>query len=227
MCVTGLVVVDTGTYFSTFGQDVILALIQAGGLGHHDLHHVDHPSARASMCRSTTASPWASPCCATPSFSLPRFLFRVVAWTVAPLRGSAQLALWAMDPVGFSALFGGLPFRVRLLQRRVLALFRQPDPVGRAWRHQHGLHGAHHCRRPGLLRAQRVRVTLLWMALFPQKQEAGTPLRLSWHSAHRAGDLVLPGRGRGTVVIFFAEGAAGNCDPRFLASLLDLRCSSR
>ncbi|WP_243113775.1 TrkH family potassium uptake protein [Desulfofundulus salinus] len=33
VCVTGLVVVDTGTYWSTFGQAVILALIQIGGLG--------------------------------------------------------------------------------------------------------------------------------------------------------------------------------------------------
>jgi len=33
VCVTGLVVVDTGTYFSTFGQLVILFLIQIGGLG--------------------------------------------------------------------------------------------------------------------------------------------------------------------------------------------------
>jgi trk system potassium uptake protein TrkH len=32
-CVTGLVVVDTGQAFTTFGQVVILALIQAGGLG--------------------------------------------------------------------------------------------------------------------------------------------------------------------------------------------------
>lgn len=32
-CVTGLVVVDTGTYFSVFGKIVILALIQIGGLG--------------------------------------------------------------------------------------------------------------------------------------------------------------------------------------------------
>ena len=32
-CVTGLIVVDTGTYFSTFGQIVILVLIQLGGLG--------------------------------------------------------------------------------------------------------------------------------------------------------------------------------------------------
>ncbi|NIK70158.1 TrkH family potassium uptake protein [Paenibacillus sp. BK720] len=32
-CVTGLVVVDTGTYFSTAGKIVILSLIQIGGLG--------------------------------------------------------------------------------------------------------------------------------------------------------------------------------------------------
>lgn len=33
VCVTGLVVVDTGTYFTRFGQWVILVLIQIGGLG--------------------------------------------------------------------------------------------------------------------------------------------------------------------------------------------------
>ncbi|MBP2641456.1 MAG: potassium uptake protein, TrkH family [Firmicutes bacterium] len=33
VCVTGLVVVDTGTHFSLFGQSVIIVLIQAGGLG--------------------------------------------------------------------------------------------------------------------------------------------------------------------------------------------------
>jgi trk system potassium uptake protein TrkH len=32
-CVTGLVVVDTGTYFSLFGQLVLILLIQLGGLG--------------------------------------------------------------------------------------------------------------------------------------------------------------------------------------------------
>lgn len=32
-CVTGLVVVDTGTTFTTFGELVILTLIQVGGLG--------------------------------------------------------------------------------------------------------------------------------------------------------------------------------------------------
>lgn len=33
VCVTGLVVVDTGTYFSSFGQLVVISLIQLGGLG--------------------------------------------------------------------------------------------------------------------------------------------------------------------------------------------------
>lgn len=34
VCVTGLVVVDTGTYFSFLGQFIILLLIQVGGLGY-------------------------------------------------------------------------------------------------------------------------------------------------------------------------------------------------
>ncbi len=34
VCVTGLIVVDTGTYFTSFGQGVILMLIQLGGLGY-------------------------------------------------------------------------------------------------------------------------------------------------------------------------------------------------
>ncbi|OPL18433.1 MAG: hypothetical protein AVO35_13320 [Candidatus Aegiribacteria sp. MLS_C] len=33
VCVTGLIVVDTGTFFTPFGQSVILVLIQLGGLG--------------------------------------------------------------------------------------------------------------------------------------------------------------------------------------------------
>lgn len=33
VCVTGLIVVDTATYFTTFGQVIILGLIQIGGLG--------------------------------------------------------------------------------------------------------------------------------------------------------------------------------------------------
>ncbi|MGB3574282.1 MAG: TrkH family potassium uptake protein [Phormidesmis sp.] len=34
VCVTGLIVVDTGSYFSSFGQGIVLLLIQLGGLGY-------------------------------------------------------------------------------------------------------------------------------------------------------------------------------------------------
>jgi trk system potassium uptake protein TrkH len=34
VCVTGLAVVDTGTYFSAFGQIIVLCLIQIGGFGY-------------------------------------------------------------------------------------------------------------------------------------------------------------------------------------------------
>src|SRR5690606_28978886 len=33
VCVTGLAVVETGTYWSTFGEVVIMLLVQVGGLG--------------------------------------------------------------------------------------------------------------------------------------------------------------------------------------------------
>lgn len=33
VCVTGLIVVDTYTHFNTFGQIIILSLIQLGGIG--------------------------------------------------------------------------------------------------------------------------------------------------------------------------------------------------
>ncbi|MGB2926864.1 MAG: TrkH family potassium uptake protein [Limnothrix sp.] len=40
VCVTGLIIVDTGTAFSNFGQGVILLLIQIGGLGYMTLSTV-------------------------------------------------------------------------------------------------------------------------------------------------------------------------------------------
>lgn len=33
VCVTGLVTLDTGTYWSTFGQVIIIILIEVGGMG--------------------------------------------------------------------------------------------------------------------------------------------------------------------------------------------------
>ncbi|QJB54887.1 potassium transporter TrkG [Pseudodesulfovibrio sp. zrk46] len=106
MCVTGLAVVDTGSYFSRFGQNVILLLIQMGGLGimtfttlflHLLGKHVslnDRLAVGQSLLRD-------------PSFSLGKFLTRIVVATFI-LEGGGALALWLMDPVGFhpySAIF--------------------------------------------------------------------------------------------------------------------------
>ena len=65
-CVTGLVVVDTGTKLTLFGQVVVLALIQIGGLG--------SPPSRST---SSSTCGWGSapggggssrrPCCTPPS----------------------------------------------------------------------------------------------------------------------------------------------------------------
>ncbi|WP_285905429.1 TrkH family potassium uptake protein [Pseudodesulfovibrio pelocollis] len=100
VCVTGLVVVDTGSYFSLFGQHVILVLFQLGGLGmmtfttlilHLMGKHVSLGD-RIAVSQSLLHDP---------SFSLPRFLGRVVGWVLA-LEAVGALCLWLMDPVGFS-----------------------------------------------------------------------------------------------------------------------------
>lgn len=100
MCVTGLAVVDTGTYFSRLGHDVILVLIQVGGLGIMTFttlfmyllgKHVslsDRIAVGQSLLRD-------------PSFSLTKFLVRAVLGTLV-IEGLGAFALWYMDPVGFA-----------------------------------------------------------------------------------------------------------------------------
>jgi len=100
MCVTGLIVVDTGTYFSSLGQNVILMLIQFGGLGimtfttliFYLLGKRVSLNDRIAVGQSLLHDP---------SFSLARFLARVVIGTLM-LEAAGALALWLMDPVGFS-----------------------------------------------------------------------------------------------------------------------------
>ncbi|WP_147821134.1 TrkH family potassium uptake protein [Salidesulfovibrio onnuriiensis] len=106
MCVTGLVVVDTGSAFSHFGQMVILVLIQLGGLGIMTFtslamylmgRHVSL-SDRISVGQSLLHDP---------RFSLRNFLFRVICITFGIELVGAML-LWLVDPQGFhpySALF--------------------------------------------------------------------------------------------------------------------------
>ncbi|MDH5297489.1 MAG: ATPase [Desulfobulbaceae bacterium] len=105
-CVTGLSVVDTGTTFSRFGQNVILALIQLGGLGIMTFtglafylwrHHVSL-SDRIAVGQSLLHDP---------TFHLGRFLIRITLWTLA-IETTGALLLYIQDPGGFapySALF--------------------------------------------------------------------------------------------------------------------------
>ncbi len=99
-CVTGLVVVDTGTAFTTFGQVVILVLIQLGGLGimtyaslffylwRRRVSLTDHIAVGQSLMQD-------------PSFHLGHFLLRVVACVVV-IEGLGAIGLFLLDPRGFS-----------------------------------------------------------------------------------------------------------------------------
>ncbi len=153
MCVTGLAVVDTGTYFSTLGLDVLLTLIQLGGLGimtfttliiHLLGKHVslgDRIAVGQSLLRD-------------PSFSLPKFLSRVVIGTFL-FEAAGALCLWLMDRWVFP-VFGDIPFHFGFLQCRIFPVLGQPDAVGGAWRNQYGVHGPHYRRRTWVLCAQRM-----------------------------------------------------------------------
>jgi trk system potassium uptake protein TrkH len=105
-CVTGLAVVDTGTFFSPVGQGVLLGLIQVGGLGvmtytslvfllwRKRISLSDRTAVRQSLLQD-------------PSFRLGAFLRRVVFGALAIEAVGAAL-LWLLDPAGFapwSALF--------------------------------------------------------------------------------------------------------------------------
>lgn len=80
-CVTGLIIVDTGTFFSRFGQTVILFLIQVGGLGimtfaslffylwRQRVSLIDRVAVGKSLLHD-------------PAFHLGKFLVRIVVWTI-------------------------------------------------------------------------------------------------------------------------------------------------
>lgn len=106
VCVTGLTVVDTGSVYSRFGQWVVLALIQLGGLGimtysslifylwRHRVSLVDKLAVGQALMHD-------------PSFHLGRFLLRLVRTILCIELGCAVLLYWS-DPQGmgvFGALF--------------------------------------------------------------------------------------------------------------------------
>ena len=99
-CVTGLAVVDTGTAFTRFGQTVILALIQLGGLGimtfstlifylwRRRVSLTDHIAVGQSLLHAA-------------AFHLGRFLVRMAAAT-AFIEAVGAVALHMLDPQGFA-----------------------------------------------------------------------------------------------------------------------------
>ena len=106
VCVTGLAVVDTGTFFSRTGQSVILALIQLGGLGImtyaslviYLLGKKVSASDRIAVSQTLIHDP---------SFNIGQFIVGVVA-AVLSIEAIGALLLYRMDPVGFhpfSAVF--------------------------------------------------------------------------------------------------------------------------
>lgn len=80
-CVTGLVVVDTGSYFTLFGQGVILALIQAGGLGIITITSLFFYLWRRQVPLKDRIAVGQS-LLSDPSFQLGRFLILIAAYTI-------------------------------------------------------------------------------------------------------------------------------------------------
>jgi len=80
-CVTGLVVVDTGSFFTRFGQTVILVLIQAGGLGIMTFTSLAFYLRRSRVSLVDRVAVGQS-LLHDPSFDLGRFLKRIFIWTI-------------------------------------------------------------------------------------------------------------------------------------------------
>ncbi len=106
VCVTGLVVVDTGSHFTLWGQGVILVLIQLGGLG-----VMTYSSLVLFLWRRrvslTDRLAVGQALLANPAFSLGRFLLFMMAVSLS-IEAAGALLLYGLDPQGlrpFEALF--------------------------------------------------------------------------------------------------------------------------
>jgi len=105
-CVTGLAVVDTGSFFSPLGQRIILVLIQVGGLGIMTLASLTLYLLRKRITLTDRVAVGQN-LLQDPGFHLGRFLLQVVGMTLGiELAGALLLyavSAGAMDP--FAALF--------------------------------------------------------------------------------------------------------------------------
>ncbi|MFQ5843783.1 MAG: potassium transporter TrkG, partial [Planctomycetota bacterium] len=92
VCVTGLVVLDTGTDFTRCGQTVILCLIQAGGLGIMTFSVLAMLVARR-------------PIGLRQQFVVRETLAPLAGWTVRRIVATILCATAAIELVGFAALW--------------------------------------------------------------------------------------------------------------------------
>lgn len=99
-CVTGLVVVDTGTFFSPVGQGVLLGLFQVGGLGVMTYTSLVFLLWRKRISLSDRTAVRQT-LLLDPGFHLGAFLRRVVFGALA-IEGLGAALLWALAPGGFS-----------------------------------------------------------------------------------------------------------------------------
>lgn len=105
-CVTGLIVVDTGSFFTRFGQAVILCLIQVGGLGIMSITGLAFYLLRSRVSLTDRLAVGQS-LLHDPNFHLGQFLARMVVWTML-IEAAGACALFILDPAGFtpfSAMF--------------------------------------------------------------------------------------------------------------------------
>ena len=105
-CVTGLVVVDTGSYFSLLGKTVVLCLMQIGGLG-----IMTFTSLSIYLWRRRTSImdriAIGQALSYETGFNLGRFLVEIVCWTfIIELAGAILLILFAPGSfTPYSAIF--------------------------------------------------------------------------------------------------------------------------
>ncbi len=101
-CVTGLTVVDTGSYFTTFGQWVIMLLIQIGGLGIMTFTSISIYLWR----RKTTITDRIAVgqvLLHDARFNLGRFLIDIVKWTFL-IEAVGAILLYLMEPRAFTPM---------------------------------------------------------------------------------------------------------------------------
>ena len=102
-CVTGLVVVDTGSFFNRFGQTVIMGLMQIGGLGIMTFTSLIFYLWRRRVSLTDRISVGQS-LLHDPSFHLGRFLVQIVVITLVIEMTGASL-LFLMAPSEFTPYF--------------------------------------------------------------------------------------------------------------------------